>query len=113
VVVACSCLHVCYPVLAKLALCRMDIHIYIYIYIYIYNYDSVKPETRPAEARGQSSSKKIWTCAPGRGPGGHRPGSAPVSIGCLGRTPPGSTADAGMECIAHCIHLDSMAPFRY
>jgi hypothetical protein len=35
VAVACSCLHVCYSVLAKLALCRMDIH--------TYNYDSARP----------------------------------------------------------------------
>jgi hypothetical protein len=47
VVVACSCLHVCYPVLAKLVLCQMDIH--------TYNYDSARPEGRLAEARGQTS----------------------------------------------------------
>jgi hypothetical protein len=37
-----------------------------------------RPESRPAKTRGQSSSKKIWACAQGRGPGGHGPGSAPV-----------------------------------
>jgi hypothetical protein len=56
VVVACSCLHVCYPVLAKLALCRMD--------IYTYNYESARLEARPAETKGQSSSKKILGLGP-------------------------------------------------
>jgi hypothetical protein len=39
------------------------------------------PQHSPARLRRQrsdmSSSKKSWACAPGRGPSGHWPGSAP------------------------------------
>jgi hypothetical protein len=51
VVVACSCLQVCYPVLAKLALCRIDIH--------TYNYDSARLKGKPAEARGQTGKDDV------------------------------------------------------